>query len=213
MNNQVVIIDVGVSNLFNVRRGFEKAGAQVHITTDPKEIMDAPRVVLPGVGAFGAAVQVLERHDLFGTIRNYAKTGKPLLGICLGMQLLLTESEELGQWKGLDIIPGKVLRLDSPKDPLNTFKIPEIGWNALEPDKLPWRGTILDDLSEKSYVYFVHSFHCVPTDTSHILGVTSYGHNRFCSVIKKDNVSGCQFHPERSGTVGLKILKNFLKQE
>lgn len=212
---RVVIIDSGICNLFNVRRAFGTVGAEIAITREKKDILEASAVVLPGVGAFGPGMDALEQHDLIDSIHRFVKSGKPLLGICLGMQMLLTESEEHGRWKGLGVIPGRVRVLQQPLAGQPPFKIPHIGWSPLEPVEtadptLAWDGTLLHDVEPTSYMYFVHSYVADPEDARCCLAVTSYGSDRFCSVIKWENVSACQFHPERSGEAGLRILHNFV---
>lgn len=209
VDQNVVIIDSGICNLFNIRRAFRSLGAEVLITRSKKDIEGASRLVLPGVGAFGAGMKSLNGLDLADSIRTFVKSGKPFLGVCLGMQMLLSHSEELGSWEGLDIIKGKVRVLSSPTPGQAPYKIPEIGWNCLEPNG-KWGQTILSDLGEKPYFYFVHSYVVEPDNASDVLAYTVYGRDRFCSVLKRDNVSACQFHPERSGEVGLKLLRNFL---
>lgn len=215
--SRVVIVDSGICNLFNVRRAFERLGAEVVISRSSKDINEATRVVLPGVGAFGAAMTGLEQEKLIDPIRQYANSGKPLMGICLGMQLLMSHSEEYGSWEGLNLIEGNVRILKSPEEGGAKFKIPEIGWNVLEenPELYPagktWEGTALQGLGQNPYMYFVHSFVVVPESPKDILAYTRYGRDHYCSVVHRDNVTGCQFHPERSGEAGLKILENFLK--
>lgn len=213
---QVVIIDSGICNLFNVKGTFESLQATVVISRSPEAIRNAERAVLPGVGAFGAGMQSLAQYDLVEPIRSFAKSGKPLLGICLGMQMLLSVSQELGVWDGLGLIPGRVRAFQKPTPSGPSFKIPQIGWNRIERpnggSKDPWAETLLHGLDEKPFLYFVHSFIAIPEDPRHLLAYTEYGQDRFASVVKRDNISGCQFHPERSGATGLGILQNFLKE-
>lgn len=215
----VVIIDSGICNLFNVRGAFESLNANVIVTRSKSDILSARRVVLPGVGAFGAGMQSLEQCDLVDTIKNFVKSGKPILGICLGMQMLMSRSEEHGVWDGLGLIKGVVRSFQKPDAGGIQFKIPQIGWNFIErnerffPPKDYKDGTVLDGLDPKPYMYFVHSYVVEPADERHCLTYTYYGKDKFCSVVKKNNVSGCQFHPERSGNVGLRILQNFLDEE
>ncbi len=214
MTQNVVIVDYGLGNLFNLKRAFESQGQSVPLATDPKFILAADKLVLPGVGAFAAGMKGLEANGLIEAVASFAKTGKPLLGICLGMQLLMDESEENGLWQGLKLIPGRVKKF-SPKD--QSIKIPQICWNQLEAPagkiaETFWRGTILDGLPDKSPMYFVNSYFVEPTDSKHTLAQTVYGGETFTSVVQKDNIVGCQFHPERSSTVGLKILKNFISK-
>jgi len=216
MQKKTVIVDVGVCNIFNISRAVKSLGVDTIITRSPREIEEAQYLILPGVGAFGAAMQSLNEGDLISPIQKFAKSGKPILGICLGMQLLMTHSEELGSWQGLDLIEGKVVQLTNP-DPQGPFyKVPQMGWNTIEPPdsnstKDIWKGTILDDLGPEPFFYFVHSLVVQPESENNVLALTNYGNNYFCSVIKQDNISACQFHLERSADVGLKILSNFLK--
>lgn len=212
---RVVIIDSGICNLFNVRRAFGTIGAEITITRQKQDILDASAVVLPGVGAFGSGMEALDRHDLIDSIHRFVNSGKPVLGICLGMQMLLTESEEHGRWKGLGVIPGRVRLLQPPLPGQPPFKIPHIGWSAIEPVETAdpasaWDGTILHNVQPASYMYFVHSYVADPEDARCCLARTPYGSERFCSVISWENVSACQFHPERSGEAGLRILQRFV---
>lgn len=212
---QIVIIDSGICNLFNVQRALTTVGAEVTITSRKKDILDASAVVLPGVGAFGAGMRSLDQHDLTDAILSFVKSGKPLLGICLGMQLLLTESEEYGQWNGLGIIRGRVRALRPPQPGEPPYKIPHTGWSPIEPSdsanrSTAWQGTVLDGVAPASHMYFVHSYVAEPEDARCCIARTSYGSDRFCAVINWKNVSACQFHPERSGEAGLQILRRFV---
>ena len=218
--NEVIVIDVGISNLFNVKRAFESIGANVIITDAKDEILNASKLVLPGVGAFGAGIKNLKQKNLIQPIRDYAKSGKPLFGICLGMQMLFSQSEEHGFWEGLGIIPGKVRAFQPPvADGEVGFKIPQMGWNYIKRNPElqssintdSWENTALQGLGDDPYMYFVHSYVGVPDSVADCLAYTFYGHDRFCSVVQRDNVTGCQFHPERSGEIGIRILENFLK--
>ncbi len=207
----LVIVDYGVGNLFNVQRAFSHFGLDSTISKDPETVRKAERLILPGVGAFETGVSHLKSYGLIPAIRTYAKSGRPLLGICLGMQLLLTESEENGRHRGLDLIPGRVLRFKGPARGRPIFKTPQIGWNTLLGSAASWKDTILDGLDREPYMYFVHSYCVYPKDQKTRLAVTRYGRDEFCSVIRQKNIVGCQFHPERSGDFGLKILENFAK--
>lgn len=209
----VLIIDYGIGNLLSVRRGFEYCGAIVDISADPKDILNASHVVLPGVGAFGNAMAVLRERGLFDVVREVEKKGTPLLAICLGMQMLLDESQEFGFTKGLGIIPGKVVPIPSQTTSGATQKIPHIGWSELllETVQTSWTKTILDQVKERDSVYFVHSFMSVPDNDSHRIANCEYGGQKISAVIRKDNIYGCQFHPEKSGEIGLKILSQFIK--
>ena len=206
----IAIIDYGMGNLRSVQKGFERMGHEAVVTRDPKTILDASKVVLPGVGAFPDCMRNLEQFGLIDTVHKSIRAGKPFLGICLGLQLLFTESEEFGISKGLDIIKGRVIRFKGPafdtlRSALDTLKVPHMGWNSLSFKRRP---PALKEAPENSYVYFVHSFHVVPEDRSVIATTTPYG-IEFVSSIWKDNIFAVQFHPEKSQALGLSILKRF----
>jgi imidazole glycerol-phosphate synthase subunit HisH len=207
MNFMIAIVDYGMGNIRSVEKGFLKVGADVRITADPKIIADAKGIVLPGVGAFKDCMANLDKLSLIDVILKEIKKGKPFLGICLGLQLLFTESEEFGACKGLDLFPGKVTRFnfESLSGPNGKLKIPHMGWNTARIDRRP---PIFDEVPDNSYFYFVHSFYVVPDDKSVIATTTEYGMD-FCSMVWKDNVFATQFHPEKSQETGLKILKGF----
>lgn len=197
----IVIIDYGMGNLRSVHKAFERIGVSARITRRPKEIAKASHIVLPGVGAFGACMKNLEKFDLIGPIKDFLSTGKPFLGICMGMQVLFEEGEEFGLHKGLGIIPGRVIRFHLSK----SFKIPHMGWNRITKKR---RLPLMADIDDNAFFYFVHSYHCVPTDPEVIVTLTDYG-KPFVSSIVQDNIFACQFHPEKSQGVGLKLLKSF----
>ena len=213
----IAIIDYGVGNLHSLCKAFEHLGANVFITEDADKILSADAVVLPGVGAFKSGMEGLEVRGLIKTVKNFADTGKPMLGICLGAQLMLSRGYEFGEFTGLGIIPGKVIHF--PK--LSKARVPHIGWNEIYCERAKgkeqrakvsrWENTILDSIKEHSDVYFVHSYVLQPDKKEDILSMTEYGNHKFCSTVKKDRVYGCQFHPEKSGEVGLKIIENFIK--
>lgn len=208
---EITIIDYGLGNLLSVSRGFEHCGAKVRITSDPKKILNSSRLILPGVGAFPNAMALLEKYNLIETLKEYGKSGKPLLAICLGMQLLMDESEEFTRTVGLGLIPGRVVSIPS-QDSLGAItKIPHIGWSPLRPSNLEerWSNTLLKDNDAGDSVYFVHSFQVLPEDPAHEIAYTKYGEHRISSVISKDSIVGCQFHPEKSGLTGLKIMYRF----
>lgn len=209
---KISVIDYGVGNLLSVQRGLEHCGAEVILTSDPGAVIAASRVVLPGVGAFANAMQALEERNLVPAIRELAKRGTPLLGICLGMQLLLDESEEFGLTPGLGLIPGRVVPVPTTTASGERQKIPHIGWNTLVPSGglEDWRATVLEDNVSGEATYFVHSFMSVPADPAHRVADCFYGGHRVPAVIAKDHITGCQFHPEKSGKVGLKILRRFI---
>ena len=197
----IAIIDYEMGNLRSVQKGFEKGGHQAVITSDPAVVDGASHVVLPGVGAFEDAVAALHRRKLVEPVRAAVAGGKPFLGICLGLQLLFEKSYEDGEFEGLGIIPGKVVRFRVPKD----YKVPHMGWNQLEFFRRPPNLSGLDD---GTYFYFVHSYYVVPSDKSVIATETHYA-APFCSSIWKDNLFATQFHPEKSQADGLRVLTNF----
>jgi len=205
MKKEVIIIDYGMGNLFSVKLACEKVGLEAIISHDKAEISKATALILPGVGAFGDAMEALKELDLVGVIKKFIDSGKPFLGICLGMQLLMTESEEFGNHKGLDIIKGKVIKIPSSAD-----KVPQVGWNKIlkGKNKKDWNATLLDGLSEGDYMYFVHSFYVLPADTNVILSETNYAGLNYCSSLRTKNIFACQFHPEKSGEKGLLIYEN-----
>jgi glutamine amidotransferase len=209
---EVAVIDYGVGNLLSVRRALEHCGASVSVTSEPGAIRHASRVVLPGVGAFARGMSELRERGLAEVVQEVAARGVPLMGICLGMQMLLGVSEEFGSTTGLGLIPGRVVAI-SPSTPQGeALKIPHIGWNALLPAAADsrWPGSALHDVQLAEAVYFVHSFKAQPEDARHRLADCLYGGQDICAVVARDNVVGCQFHPEKSGAVGLKILRRFL---
>lgn len=221
MSSSNLIVDYGMGNLFSIDRAINYVGCSALISGDPKVVAAADRIILPGVGAFGKAVEELNKRNLIEALKAVVNQGRPLLGICLGMQLLLTESHEFGIHKGLNLIPGTVRRFKEVSSPHEKWKIPQTGWNSIEvpeqinaasgPDASLWNGTVLQGLHGGDYVYFVHSYICVPEEQSCCIAETEYGGDRFCSVVALKNIYGCQFHPERSGEAGLAIYKNFLK--
>lgn len=212
---EVTVIDYGAGNLLSVRRGLEHCGAKVTLTANPEQILAAKRVVLPGVGSFGNAMQALDRLGLVAVIRELAQRHTPLLGICLGMQLMFEESEEFGNTTGLGLIPGSVVRIPAQTLSGVTQKIPHIGWNSLKPSDISssgWHGTLLQDNRPGEAVYFVHSYMAAPTNRAHRIADCLYGDHLIPAAIGLDKITGCQFHPEKSGEVGLKILKRFILQ-
>lgn len=196
----IAIIDYGMGNLRSVEKGFQKVGVEVRVTNRPSDIRDADGVVLPGVGAFKDCMNELTNLNLTGAIVESIKEGKPYLGICLGFQILFSESEEFGYCKGLDIYKGKV-----PRFPVSELKVPHMGWNEI---KIRKENPLLKGIPDKSSFYFVHSYYVAPEDDSIILTTTDYG-IEFTSSIWKDNVYGVQFHPEKSQALGLQLLRNF----
>jgi imidazole glycerol-phosphate synthase subunit HisH len=207
----VVVVDYGVGNLLSVRRGLEHCGGRVCVSSDAAVIRAAPRVVLPGVGAFANGMTELRREGLDDAVREVARAGTPLLGICLGMQMLLDESEEFGSTTGLGLIAGKVVPVPAVTATRSVQKIPHIGWSSLVPaGRESWEGTVMADVVPGDAVYFVHSFMAHPSDARDRVADCLYGGVPVSAAIGRDNVFGCQFHPEKSGEVGLKILRRFL---
>lgn len=197
----IVIVDYGMGNLRSVQKAFEKVGNFVKITDRKISIDDSSGIVLPGVGAFKDAISRLKKLNLIEVIKKNIKNGKPFLGLCLGLQLLFTESEEGGICKGLNILKGKVVRF-SPK-----LKVPHIGWNSINIKK---KISILNGINSGTYFYFVHSYYAKPDDLNFVAAETNYG-VEFCSVIHYNNIFATQFHPEKSQKYGLKIIENFSK--
>jgi len=212
LSNSVTILDYGIGNILSVARGFEAVGADVNITSNTEGIENAERLILPGVGAFASGIEQLRVNDFDSAIINLVNTGKPLLGICLGMQFLMDSSEEFGETDGLGLIEGKVIPIPSKSIDGDSLIVPHIGWSALEisGDNNTWDKSILTNTPVKSHVYFVHSFYSKPTYKEHLLAHCKYGGNNLSAVICRENVMGCQFHPEKSGEIGLNILRTFL---
>jgi len=212
-SRDVVLIDYGLGNMLSVRRGLERCGGCVTVSGDPAVIRAAVRVVLPGVGAFADGMAGLRRHGLDDVVREVAARGAPLLGICLGMQMLLDESEEFGRSAGLGLIPGGIIPIPRSDPDGTPVKIPHIGWNSLIPaeGRANWRGTPLEPIKTGEAAYFVHSFMAAPTDPNHRIADCQYGGVRVSAAVGRDNIFGCQFHPEKSGEAGLKILGAFLR--
>lgn len=211
---EVTVIDYGVGNLLSVSRALEHCGARVTITSDVTAILRSPRVVLPGVGAYAEGMAALQSRGLDVVVREVAASGRPLLGICLGMQMLMDESEEFGVVPGLGLIPGRVVKIPATAVNGEAHKIPHIGWNELVSpvQGCSWQTDLLADVKLGEAVYFVHSYMAEPASAAHRLADCLYGGIPVTAMIKSDNVTGCQFHPEKSGDVGLKILRRFLLQ-
>jgi glutamine amidotransferase len=199
----LAVVDYGAGNLGSVLHALRHIGAQdMRVVQHPEQLAGARKVILPGVGAFGAGMQVLHERQLVEPIVAIARSGVPFLGICLGMQFMFEVGEEMGTFEGLGLIKGRCVRFPH----FDTLKVPHMGWNTLRPTR---SSPLLAGLPEESYAYFVHSYHCVPANPADTLLETEYGIS-FCAAVQHDNLFGVQFHPEKSQRTGLQILKNFL---
>ena len=200
----VAIVDYNMGNLASVFNACKLIDADATIVKDPTKLQDFNRVILPGVGAFGDAMENLKATGMYDAVKEFAKSGKPIIGICLGMQLLFDSSEEFGSTEGLGLIPGRVVAFDKSRMDMDDHKVPHVGWNKIfnKPNKL-FEGL------ENPYLYFVHSFHAV-CDEQYVIGTTHYGYD-FVSAVQKDNIYGFQPHPEKSHDNGIQILRNFMK--
>jgi glutamine amidotransferase len=199
----IAIIDYGAGNLHSVQKAIEFVGGQALISNKAKQILQADKAILPGVGAFKDGMDGLKANGLISATKDYAASGKPLLGICLGMQLLFDESHEKGLHTGLSLLPGEVLKFQGAN-----FKIPQIGWNMISLEKdFP----LTSEIPDGSYVYFNHSYYCQPSHSADCVATTQYG-SEFTSIVNLNNIYGVQFHPEKSQSVGLQLLKNFVEK-
>lgn len=225
MTKTITMIDYGASNIRSAQKAFAYIGATVQLTNDPDVVRKADRLVLPGVGAFGSGMEGLRRHGLPQAIHAAVQRGVPFLGICVGMQLMFSEGDEMGIHRGLGLLPGKVVRFpdkwpmvngqssmangpnQNPKSEIRNLKIPHMGWNQLEPTR---ENPLLAGVQRGDYVYFVHSYYCAPEQETAVLAYTDYGFP-FASVVAQDNLYGLQFHPEKSQSVGLRIMRNFVE--
>jgi len=210
-NDSVVIIDYGLGNLFSLSRALAHVGASPLVTSDPKAVRRAERLVLPGVGAFADGMRGLRERGLIEPVLEAAAAGRPLLGICLGMQLLFSWSDEFGRHDGLNLIPGRVTRLADTDATGARVKVPHIGWaELLAPKPRPLADPIFDGVSERDAMYFVHSYIPEPNDATATIARFRHGSHLYCAAVRWGNVLGFQCHPEKSGAVGLKVLRNFL---
>jgi imidazole glycerol-phosphate synthase subunit HisH len=217
---KVAILDYGLGNLFSVKHACEHAGMHATITCSHEEILKADAVILPGMGAFGDAMESLRRLDLTAPLRDVVSAGKALIGVCLGMQLLMSESYEFGRHQGLGFIEGSVVKFDNPVEGSTRLKVPQIEWNNIyrnpghqAPARAtangdPWKNSPLEGLANGEFMYFVHSYHAQPASPEVALSLSEYGHIQFCSSLRRGNIFAFQFHPERSGPHGLRIYKN-----
>jgi glutamine amidotransferase len=212
---KITLLDYGMCNMLNVARALEHAGADVHVTEDPKEAVAAERLVVPGVGAFSECMRAVNDLGHGDAIREFVKSGRPMLGICVGMQILFEASEEFGETPGLGILPGRVRVVPNTTTSGAPQRVPHIGWNHLiEPQAgRSWDKTLLGPFGNVGpAVYFVHSFAAQPSNDDDRLADCDYGGHRISAMVNRDNVTATQFHPERSGTVGLRMLKEFLSR-
>ena len=206
---KITIIDYGCGNILNLIRAIEFLGYEAETTRDKEKIIDSSYVILPGVGAFGTAAKQLEKYNLYNPILEYAKLNKPLLGICLGMQLLFTASYEFGIHNGLGLIEGEVTKISNKKN--KEIKIPHMGWNEIYPnnDKKEWKNKILKNILIGKSFYFVHSFVGQTKNPNSTVAICNYFNIPIPAIVSINNIFGCQFHPEKSGDNGLTVLKNF----
>jgi glutamine amidotransferase len=199
---RIAIVDYQMGNLRSVEKALEHVGAQPEITSDPARILSADKIILPGVGAFCDAIRELQARQLVEPLRECIASGKPFLGICLGLQLLFEKSYENGEYEGMGVLKGNVVRFNLPHE----FKVPHIGWNRVHSQQVD--EPLMRELSADPYMYFVHSYYVVPADPSVVWLTSDYG-GPFCAAIRRDNLFATQFHPEKSQKEGLQLLKNF----
>jgi glutamine amidotransferase len=214
MSEKITLIDYGMCNLLNVVRAFEHCGADVAITEDPVAARDAEKLVVPGVGAFSECIRELESRGFADAIRRYVDTERPMLGICVGMQMLFDGSEEFGEHAGLGIVQGRVRAVPNKTTVGESQRVPHIGWNHLvQPETgRQWGNTLLENFDgQQPAVYFVHSFAAEPERESDRLADTVYGGHRLCAAVQRGNLMATQFHPERSGEIGLAITRRFVE--
>jgi len=212
VTRKVVVVDHGIGNLLSVRRAFEHCEATVDLSRDPDRVAGADRLVLPGVGAFGDVMMALRKFRLVDPILRYAERDRPFLGICVGLQVMMDSGTEFGAHDGLGLIPGRCLAIPPTSADGTPHKIPHIGWNKLiKPATCGgWEGTVLEGVRPASAVYFVHAFTAEPDDDDHRLADSDYNGRRVAAALQRGTLFGCQFHPEKSGPVGLLIIDRFL---
>lgn len=212
MERRATVVDYGAGNLFSISRALRYLGATVEIAADAEAVRRADWLVLPGVGAFGDGMRQLTARGLVEPIQEFAQAGRPLLGICLGMQLLFGESEEFGLHQGLGLLRGRVVRLQDVDPASHRVKVPHIGWSELQPSQGAgqWSATVLEGLVPGDSMYFVHSYIPTPADEAVTIATMRYGGHSYAAVVANGRLVGCQFHPEKSGEAGLRLLRNFL---
>lgn len=210
---QIIIIDYKLGNLFSVQQAINSLGHESVITSDAKTILNADYAILPGVGAYGEAMSNLHKLDLSSAIVEFISSGKPFMGICLGLQLLFTESEEFGSFKGLNVINGTVKKFSTGIVGGERIKVPQIAWNKIfQTKEHKWKNSPLRECVEGEFMYFVHSYYIKPSSDEVVLATTAYGDINYCSAIAKDNIFACQFHPEKSSSKGISIYRNWLEK-
>ena len=208
---KVSVVDFDAGNLPSVQRALRHCGADVTLAETPGDVLAADRPVLPGVGAFASCVAALHKRQLFESVCGYAERVRPFLGICVGMQMMFDASDEFGDHAGLGIIPGRVRRIPSTTHEGGLLKVPHVGWSPLiEPRAGAWSGGILSNTPYRAEVYFVHSYHGEPLNAEHRLADCDHGGHSILAAVRKEHLFGCQFHPEKSGNVGLQIIRDFL---
>ena len=212
MHQSVGIVDYGMGNISSLQNAISELGWLSNVISEPSELLSHQKIILPGVGAFCDAMKSIRDRGFLAPLNTFYNSGRDVLGICLGMQFLMDSSEEFGETEGLGLINGKVIPIPPKSTNGDTLIVPHIGWSALEisGDKDSWDNSILNNTPVKSHVYFVHSFFSKPNNKEHLLAHCNYGGNNLSAVICRDNVMGCQFHPEKSGAIGLNILRAFL---
>ncbi|WP_443936883.1 imidazole glycerol phosphate synthase subunit HisH [Pedobacter sp. MW01-1-1] len=208
MNKKVVIIDYNLGNLFSVKQACDTVGINAKISSNKNDINEADALILPGVGAFIEAMQNLEQLDIVNAIKNNVNSGKPIFGVCLGLQLLFSRSEEFGSGDGLDLISGTIRKFPATFND-KKIRVPQIAWNKIYSHKQDWSTTPLKDIADHEFMYFVHSYYVDPAEESCTLTKTNYEGMEYCSGISKDNIFATQFHPEKSAQKGVLIYKNW----
>lgn len=214
MNTRTVVVDYGIGNVFSVCNALRSLGGDVSLTGNPGEIRAADRVLLPGVGAFAKAMEALNERGIADSLKEFASSGRPFLGICIGMQVLMERSHEFGVHDGLGFFEGEVVRVDDGNDTDTPRRVPHVGWSTLDRGNSSnsWEHTPLALLNPREdALYFVHSYHCAPANPAERTAITLYDGAEITAAIRRDNIFGVQFHPERSGTVGLDVLRAFVE--
>jgi imidazole glycerol-phosphate synthase subunit HisH len=210
MTANVTVVDYGVGNLLSVRGALEHCGATINFCSEPDKIRSSDRLLLPGVGAFSDAMDDMENASLIDPVLEFASTGKPIIGICLGLQMLFSNSSEHGQRDGLGLIEGEVVEIPRTGTNNVAHRIPHIGWNELREGNKGWAGTVLENIDLGASVYFAHSYMGRPNDPNIKIADCDYNGITILATLQAGNIHGCQFHPEKSGLVGLKVIENFL---